>query len=119
MHTSMKRELKNAIVIFDEGHGVQAALEESVSFDLTSRLLLDCEIDINLLQDQLKLFPDESSTTLTELGHLSEVIRNLSKNFGKWRTKLQESEFKEKGKIWPGREVFKIFKELAMSESTD
>lgn len=87
---NMEKIIKNAIIVFDEGHNILSALEDGISFDLSSRNLLDSETDVKKLQDKSKLFPDECKLDAKDLNYLSGVIRNLSKNFGKWRLKFME-----------------------------
>lgn len=92
MNTRMIMETKvsNAIVIFDEAHNIEGVAEDGVSFDMSSNTFADCETDVKILYDKQKLFPDDCKISPNNLSMLEGVVKNLSKNFGKWRLKLQD-----------------------------
>ena len=93
---SLELDMSNTIIIFDDAHGIGKALEDGVSFELTSQVFQSCQADLLLLRDKAKLFPGGCKLLSSELRYLNQAIENFSRNFAKWGAKIREDNRKSK-----------------------
>ncbi|CAG7693054.1 unnamed protein product [Allacma fusca] len=101
-------DLKNCVIILDEGHNIAQICEESVSFEIKSSTIAHC------IQELTKAMNEFSETT-NELGNSAVtkdislgMLINLKKSFLELETELDAIQTTSEGILLPGQQLLQI-----------
>ncbi|XP_059511400.1 Fanconi anemia group J protein isoform X1 [Stegostoma tigrinum] len=107
---SMKINLKDQIVIFDEAHNIEDCARESSSFSVTERQLLFAREELDCMVNQ----------NIKRNDH--EALRTVCYSFTNWLKEcsgnLVEKEYEMSCRVWNGKEMLNVFHKWGLTGAT-
>ncbi|XP_072326032.1 Fanconi anemia group J protein [Scyliorhinus torazame] len=107
---SMKINLKDQIVIFDEAHNIEDCARESSSFSVTENQLLFAREELDSMVNQ----------NIRKSNH--EALRTVCYSFNNWLKEssgnLVEKEYETSCRVWNGKEMLNVFHNWGLTSAT-
>ncbi|XP_043574041.1 Fanconi anemia group J protein isoform X1 [Chiloscyllium plagiosum] len=107
---SMKINLKDQIVIFDEAHNIEDCARESSSFSVTEKQLLFAREELDCMVNQ----------NIKRNDH--DALRTVCYSFTNWLKEcsgnLVEKEYETSCRVWNGKEMLTVFHKWGLTSAT-